>query len=73
MEVFQRLGAVIFKELGKENLEAARLWGRISVDRLAKLYSIAVLVKGSPLKTLEKFKKINHLFFDFDGRAVPTR
>ena len=73
LEVFSRLGEAIFREVGKGNLEAARLWGRVSVDRLSKLYSIAVLVKGSPLKTLEKFKKISHLFFDFEGFEFTVR
>jgi hypothetical protein len=70
MQTYQRMGAAIFKEIAKGNLQSARLWGKMSMDGLAGLYKDTLVVKNSPIETLEKFRIINLRFFDFEGFAI---
>jgi len=70
METYQRLGAAIFEELAKGSLDAARLWGRMSMERMADLYKVTLVVEHFPLRTLEKFRLISRRFFDFEGFHV---
>jgi len=70
METYARLGAAIFHELAKDNLEVARAWGRISMNRLAELYKSTLVMQNFPLRTLEKFRIISRRFFDFEGFHV---
>jgi hypothetical protein len=70
MQIYQRMGAAIFKEIARGNLESARLWGKVTMDNLVGLYKETLVVKGSPIETLAKFKIINQHFFDFEGFGV---
>jgi hypothetical protein len=73
MPTYQRMGAAIFKEIAKGKTEAALLWGKISMETMASLYKDTLVVKDSPLQTLEKFKIINRHFFDFEGFEITIR
>ncbi len=64
-ESYIRLGLAVFKELGKEDLEAARAWGRNSVDQILKTYK-DLIEENDPEKTLEKLMALRRRLIDFD-------
>jgi hypothetical protein len=71
MESFERLGNAILKHVAQGNVEAARLWGRISVDPM--LASAPTLLSpGDPIETLMRFRVLRSTFFDFEALFVTT-
>ena len=71
MEVFERLGNAILREIGHGDIESVRMWGRISVDALRAKYPTLV-AEGDPVDTLRRFSVMRGTFFDFEAVTVHT-
>lgn len=71
MATFERLGNAILEEVAGGAVEAARMWGRISVDQL-RLATPSLVADGDPLDTLMRFRVLRSTFFDFDALEVRT-
>ena len=69
MESFERMGNAILAEIAGDDVEAARMWGRISVDQLRATNPLLV-VEGDPLETLMRFRVLRSTFFDFEPLDV---
>lgn len=69
MASFERMGNGILAEIANGDVEAARMWGRISVDQLRAKEPMLV-AEGDPLETLMRFRVIRSTFFDFEALAV---
>lgn len=69
-EIYQKYGAAIFQQIAGGKPELAMAWGKASMDELARLYKDRLVEEGNPLSSLEKFKKLNRRFFDFDGFEI---
>jgi hypothetical protein len=69
MTTFERLGNAILKEIAGGEVEAARMWGRISVDQL-RATTPNLVADGDPLDTLMRFRVLRSTFFDFDALEV---
>jgi hypothetical protein len=70
METFERLGNAILMEVPEIDLEAVRLWGRVSVNVLVDTYP-DLLVPNEPVETLMRCRVMRSSFFDFEAVAVP--
>jgi hypothetical protein len=71
MESFERLGNAILEHIANGEVQAARLWGRMSVDTLL-VTAPNLLSPRDPLETLMRFRVFRSTFFDFEALAVPT-
>ncbi len=71
METFERFGNAILKEVASDNLEAVRMWGRISVDQLSAA-TPALVANGDPVETMMRFRVQRATFFDFEALEIPT-
>ncbi len=69
MTTFERLGNAILKEIAGGEVEAARMWGRISVDQL-RTATPSLVAEGDPLETLMRFRVLRSTFFDFEALEV---
>lgn len=69
MATFERLGNAILHEVARDNLEAVRMWGRFSVDDLAR--DNPTLVDGDDaIETLHRFRVLRSTYFDFEALQV---
>ncbi|MBX3203627.1 MAG: hypothetical protein KF764_01100 [Labilithrix sp.] len=71
MATFERMGNAILKEIAAGDVEAARMWGRVSVDQL-RLATPSLVADKDPLETLMRFKVLRSTFFDFEAVEVTT-
>lgn len=71
METFERLGDAILREVAANDLEAVRMWGRMTVDQLL-VATPSLLAPGDPIETLMRFKVQRATYFDFQALEVPT-
>ncbi len=71
MASFERLGNAILEHIANGEVQAARLWGRMSVDPLLAA-SPNLLSPRDPLETLMRFRVLRATFFDFEALTVPT-
>lgn len=55
METFERYGNAILREAASGDLEAVRMWGRMSVDQLCEL-TPNLVAKGDPVETMMRFR-----------------
>ena len=69
MPSFERMGNGILAEIANGDVEAARMWGRMSVDQL-RAKEPMLLAEGDPLETLMRFRVLRATFFDFEAIAV---
>lgn len=69
MTSFERMGNGILAEIANGDVEAARMWGRISVDQL-RAKEPSLVAEGDPLETLMRFRVLRATFFDFEALAV---
>ena len=69
MATFERMGNGILKEIANGDVEAARMWGRLSVDQLRATQPMLV-APADPLETLMRFRVLRATFFDFDALEV---
>lgn len=65
MASFERLGLAILGEMGA-NMEAVRLWGRMTVGQLCDRHP-ALVAGGDPLESLMRFQVLRSSLFDFDA------
>ena len=71
MATFERLGNAILQEIAHEDLQAVRMWGRLSVDQLCAS-SPQLLAEGDPVETFMRFRVLRSTFFDFEALQIPT-
>ena len=71
MEVFERLGNAILLEVASNDVEAVRMWGRISVDQLSAS-SPNIIAKDDPVETMMRFRVQRATYFDFEALEIPT-
>ena len=71
MTTFERMGNAILIEVAGRDLEAVRLWGRLSVDILVE-DSPNLVAESDPVETLMRFRVLRSTFFDFDAIEIPT-
>ncbi|MBX3193211.1 MAG: hypothetical protein KF819_39875 [Labilithrix sp.] len=71
MATFERMGNAILKEIASGDVDAARMWGRVSVDQL-RLATPSLVADGDPLETLMRFRVLRSTFFDFEALEVRT-
>ena len=71
METFERLGNGILAEVAAGDIEAVRMWGRMSVDQLL-MASPNLVAKGDPIETMMRFRVQRATYFDFEAIELPT-
>lgn len=71
METFERFGDAILREVAGGDLEAVRMWGRMSVDQLSA-ETPALVAAGDPVETLMRFRVQRATYFDFEALELPT-
>jgi hypothetical protein len=71
METFERFGNAILAEIAAGDIDAVRMWGRISVDQLTAA-SPALLAAGDPVETMMRFRVQRATYFDFEALEIPT-
>ena len=71
METFERFGDLILKEVASGDLEAVRMWGRMSVDQLAAA-SPSLVAENDPIDTMMRFRVQRATYFDFEALEIPT-
>jgi hypothetical protein len=71
METFERLGNAILREVAGGDIEAVRMWGRMSVDQLITATPFLVAA-GDPVETMMRFRVQRATFFDFEALEIPT-
>ena len=69
MGTFERLGNAILAEIAAGDVQAARVWGSMSVDRL-RAAQPSLLSPGDPVETLMRFRVLRATYFDFDAIEV---
>ena len=69
MQTFERLGNAILGEIAGGDVQAARVWGSMSVDRL-KAAQPTLLSPGDPVETLMRFRVLRATYFDFEAIEV---
>lgn len=70
MTAFERFGELILRFVARGDLEAVRMWGRLSVD-LLRAATPMLVEAGDPIETLNRFRVLRSTYFDFDALAVP--
>jgi hypothetical protein len=70
METFERFGIAILKEVADGEVESVRMWGRFSVEDLARQHE-GLVVEGDPRESLMRFKVLRASFFDFEAIEIP--
>ncbi len=71
METFERFGNAILREVAGDDLEAVRMWGRMSADQLR--HALPNLVAGrNPVETMMRFRVQRATYFDFEALEIPT-
>jgi hypothetical protein len=71
METFERFGNAILREVAGNDLEAVRMWGRMSVDQL-RFASPNLVAEGDPVETMMRFRVQRATYFDFEALEIPT-
>lgn len=71
METFERLGNAILHEIASGDVEAVRMWGRLSVDQLTAA-TPTLLAAGDPVETMMRFRVQRATYFDFEALEIPT-
>lgn len=64
MEVFERMGVAILREIARNDLTLVKHFGRVSLNALCKQYDNLV-VPGDPKGSLLRFKVLRQDFFNF--------
>jgi hypothetical protein len=71
METFERLGNAILREVAGGDVEAVRMWGRMSVDQLSAA-TPALVAEGDPVETMMRFRVQRATYFDFEALEITT-
>lgn len=70
METFERFGIGIIREIGKGQLDAVKMWGRLQVEQVRQAQPHLV-AEGDPRGTLMRFRSLQRSLFDYDAVDVP--
>lgn len=70
MGAFERFGELILRHVARGDLQAVRMWGRLSVD-LLRAGTPALVEAGDPIETLNRFRVLRGTYFDFEALKVP--
>jgi hypothetical protein len=70
MDAFERFGELILQYVARGDLQAVRMWGRLSVD-LLRAGTPALVEAGDPIETLNRFRVLRGTYFDFEALQVP--
>ena len=70
MSSFERFGELILQFVARGDLQAVRMWGRLSVD-LLRAATPSLVEAGDPIETLNRFRVLRGTYFDFEALAVP--
>ncbi|MDF2697552.1 MAG: hypothetical protein K0S65_5935 [Labilithrix sp.] len=71
MATFERMGNAILTEIANGDVDAARMWGRVSVDQL-RIATPSLVAENDPLDTLMRFQVLRSTFFDFEAVEIRT-
>jgi hypothetical protein len=71
MATFERIGVAILREVARADLDAVRMWGRLSVPAL-RVAQPMLLAAGDPVETLMRFRVLRSTYFDFEALQIPT-
>jgi hypothetical protein len=71
MKTFERLGNAILRDVAKGDLEAVRMWGRVSVDPL-RAKNPDLVAPENPVETLMRFRVFRSTYFDFEALSIAT-
>lgn len=71
METFERYGNAILREVASGDIEAVRMWGRMSVDQLCEV-APNLVAEGDPVETMMRFRVQRATYFDFEAIELPT-
>ena len=66
VEVFERMGLAILREIAESSMEAVHLWGRYYMDGLFEMHD-TLIVEGDPQESLMRFHMLRKSFFDYDA------
>jgi hypothetical protein len=69
MEVFERFGVGIVREIARRQLAAVRMWGGFQVASVCEAFP-TLIADGNPRETLMRFHALHRSFFDFDAVVV---
>ncbi|MCC6993065.1 MAG: hypothetical protein IT370_00410 [Deltaproteobacteria bacterium] len=70
MASFERLGNAILAEIARGDLQAVRMWGRLSVEPLRSTNPMLV-AERDPVESLTRFRVLRGTFFDFEAISIP--
>ncbi len=71
METFERMGVAILAEIAQGDLDAVRVFGRVSIDRLCVTYP-NLIAEGDPRDTLMRFQVLRRSFFDYAALEIAS-
>ena len=66
LDTYERTEVAIFKEVGKNNLESARQWGRFLMDSMVNTVYHNIALEKDPAVALEKFEMYTKMHYRFD-------
>ena len=66
---FERMGLAVLQEIAHGNMEAARQWGRLQVDKVAEKFN-ALIAEGDPRESIMRYQVLRRSFYDFDAVDV---
>jgi hypothetical protein len=69
MAAFERLGNAILAQIANRDMQAVRMWGRLSADALQAANQMLVAPQD-PIETLMRFRVLRASYFDFEALEV---
>lgn len=69
MQTFERMGLAILGEIAQGDLNAVRMFGRVSIDGLCRTHE-NLLAPGDPRETLMRFQVLRRSFFDYSALEI---
>ena len=65
-DTFERMGVGIIHEIGRDDMQTVRLWGRLTVDSLFSQFR-SLICEGDPRESLVRFQVLRRSFFNFEA------
>ena len=69
MEVFERMGVALLREIARDDLKLVKHFGRVSLDALCRQFDNLVS-PGNPGESLVRFRVLRQSFFDFPALDI---
>ncbi|HUJ27958.1 MAG TPA: hypothetical protein VLW85_18180 [Myxococcales bacterium] len=69
MEVFERMGVAILREIARNDLKLVQHFGRVSLDALCR-ENDNLVAEGDPNESILRFKVLRQSFFDFPALEI---